>query len=117
MSRLSNFALAISFVSIGLQVLVVALLFAHGSWRRYPAFCCYLVANILESGFVCFIYVRYGSFSTSQRVIAWLAQIPVTAMRAWVLVELWRDILAKYKGIWGLAWRICAVVAVAFLSV
>jgi hypothetical protein len=113
---LSTFVLAIWLLNLALELLLVILLFVHRTWRTYPAFFCYLFANLLQAGLLAVTYSHFGFASLLAKRVYWLSQIPIAALRAWVLVALWRQILVQYSGIWALAWRFFAVLAVVLLS-
>jgi len=116
MLGLSNFILAIWSLNVGLQVFVVVLLLVHRSWRSYPAFLYYLVANLLQGCLAYVIYSHYGSSSIWAKRVYWSTQIPISAIRAWIVVALWHHILGAYRGIWALAWRVFAVLAGILLA-
>lgn len=117
MRDLPTSVLVIWLLNVGLQVLVIVLLFVNRSWRIYTAFLCYLLANLLQACLLAAIYSHFGFISLFAKRTYWLSQVPITFMRGWIIVELWRQILARYRGIWALAWRsFCGLASLLVLS-
>jgi hypothetical protein len=115
MARIANIELALWYLSLALQTTVVFCLLARRLVSLYPGLFAYLVVNILQSGLLIVVYGRWGfeDFRTEQ--LAWISQIPVLVMRAWAIADICRLLLARYRGIWGLAWRLLLIVAAGLI--
>jgi hypothetical protein len=117
MRDLATFTLIAWLANIGLQILLVILLLANRSWRTYTAFLCYLLGNLLQAFLLYLTYSHFGFASLFAKRIYWLTQVPITLARGWIIVELWRQILARYSGIWALAWRgLCILTGVLLMA-
>ena len=77
----------------------------------FPFFFVYVLSNFLQ-GFVLFESYRIWGFgSPVSSGIAWGTQGVVIFARALAVAEICHCLLAKYRGIWSLAWRILAFTA------
>src|SRR5215470_19118946 len=116
MAGIAHFEFALWVLSVLLQAAVVAYLFATAKWRRYPGLCFYLAVNVIQGVFLYYCYANWSLYSPFVRYAAWISQIPTLCMRAWALFDLCRLLLKPYSGVWGLAWRILALLAAALVS-
>lgn len=117
MRDISNSLLVIWLLNVSLEILLVILLLVNRSWRVYTAFLCYLLANLLQASLLYVTYSHFGFASLFAKRTSWLSQVPVTFMRGWIIVELWNQILARYRGIWALAWRAFCILAIVLVSI
>jgi hypothetical protein len=95
-------------LSVAVQVLVCALLFWKGNFRRLPWFTAYVLSNICQAVAVYLTYIKFGFASRPAAVIAWSLQCVPQLLRVAATTEAIRLILKTYRGIWGLAWRVLA---------
>jgi hypothetical protein len=119
MSRIANLELALWYLSLLLQLTVVYYLLTRKLVSLYPGLFAYLLVNILQSCALVLVY-RYWGFNDDRTLqLAWSSQIPVLLMRAWAITDICRLLLARYRGIWGLAWRLllCLALVLTFYSV
>lgn len=105
----------------GANVLAAVILFilvvSRRNYRAFPAFTLYLLTNTALSIWVFIAYKQWGINSNAAWWFAWGMQVIATGARALAVSELCRRILARYVGIWNLAWRIllsCATVLLIY---
>src|SRR5262249_49949027 len=110
------FLLGLWGLSLVLQVVVVSYLLGSRKWHVYRGLTAYLGINILQSCFLYGLYRSSGFNSINAKHAAWISQIPVLSMRAWALVDLCRLLLERYRGVWGLAWRILLFLAISLIA-
>jgi hypothetical protein len=84
--------------------------------RIYPCFFGYLLAVILQSIAVAVLYRSTNFDKLAVWKIAWATQGLVVFMRSLVVLELIRNILSRYIGIWGLAQRLFLSVAASVIA-
>lgn len=97
-------------LSVVAQIVVCAVLFLKGNFRRVPGFAAYVVSNICQAGLLFAIYSHFGFRSRMALVLAWLSQLVTLLLRVLAISELLRLILKPYRGIWGLGWRLLGLV-------
>ncbi len=102
-------------VTFFLHIGLVVLLMYRKNYRVFPFFFIYALLNFLQGIVLLETYRIWGFRSTVSMQIAWTAQGLVTLARAAAVVEICHRILAKFSGIWELAWRML-VAAVALIS-
>jgi hypothetical protein len=91
-----------------LQAAVCAILISRGHFRRLPFFTAYVALNLCQAVFLYLIYNYYHiNWHTTFRAGWWSEAITLVA-RAFATVEVLHLVLASYRGIWGLAWRLLA---------
>lgn len=96
------------FVNAGL----VALLVYRKNYRLFPFFSLYVLLNFLQGIVLFSAYNAWGFFSREAIQIAWGAQGLVSLTRAVAVAEICYLALAKFRGIWRLAWRLLTAAAV-----
>ncbi len=97
-----------TFLQLGLCVLI----FWRGLHRRLPIFTSYAVLVLLAAISVWYAYRRWGYQSWTAWYFAWIAQGVAVFARSAAVAELCWKILRPYAGVWGLAWRVLALLAV-----
>jgi hypothetical protein len=95
-------------VSLFLRVFLLGLLFFRRRVRAFPFFTAYLAINIAKALFSIFAVRGWGPTSVIYFDVVWGSEALVTCARALAVMELCRLLLAGYRGIWSLAWRILA---------
>jgi len=103
--------------SLLLRVLLLSLLLFRGNVRSFPFFSFYLSVNISKALAVYFTYAVWGSTSPIAFKIAWGSQALVMCARVLAVAELCRLLLAGYRGVWSLAWRVllsCVVLVLVY---
>lgn len=104
-------------LSVVAQIIVCAVLFLKGNFRRVPGFTAYVVSNICQAGLLFAIYDHFGFRSRMALASAWLSQLITLLLRVLATSELLRLILKPYRGIWGLGWRLLGLVFAGVFSV
>lgn len=87
-------------------IVLLALLAVRKNYRAYPVFTYYNLANLVAGGLVYVIYRRAGLSSAALWHLGWGMQGAVVCARAFAVAELCKRLLARYRGIWAMAWRI-----------
>jgi hypothetical protein len=97
--------------SVLAQLLVLALLFIKGNFRKLPYFTAYVVLNICQAGFLFFVYSHSWSDPDTSGTLAWVSECVTFLAQALATTEILGITLRRYQGIWGLAWRALTVVS------
>ncbi len=103
LGALVNSLWAASFV---LEAVILSLLIFRGHFRSLPFFTSYIALNLCQAVLLYVIYNRYGTQSNIARAFAWQSEAITLIAKAFATVEVLRLVLAAYRGIWGLAWRL-----------
>jgi len=98
-----------------LQVIVLFFIFRQKLLRAHPAFSGYILATFLQSFLVGWVGRHWGVQSIQYFDIAWGMQAVVICARWLAVMEIARQILADYTGIWRLASSILFVLCLAVL--
>jgi hypothetical protein len=105
MEKVVLFEKALLGLTVFLNGGLLVLLLYRKNHRVFPIFFVYVLSNFLQ-GFVLFgSYRIWGFNSPVSSGMAWGTQGFVTVMRALAVAQICHRVLAKYRGIWGLAWR------------
>jgi hypothetical protein len=83
--------------------------------RAFPIFFVYVLSNFLQGFVLIESYRIWGFDSPASSGIAWGTQGFVTVARALAVAQICHRVLAKYRGIWGLAWRMLFATAAVVL--
>lgn len=101
-------------LTFSLNAILIVLLFNRKNHRVLPLFSLYAFLDFVH-GLVVFESYRIWGFTSYQSMnIAWGTQGVVTVARALAVAEICHHILAKFTGVWRLAWR-TLVAAAAFV--
>jgi len=92
-------------VNMAVGVFLLFSLAIRKTYRTFPAFSLYILVNLVSGASVFFIYREWGFSSPSSLRVAWGMQAVVMFARALAVTEVCRHALARYRGIWALAWR------------
>jgi hypothetical protein len=84
-------------VNIAAAVLLLILVAVRRNYRPFPAFSLYLLTNTTFS---------WGKSSVFSLWFSWGMRALAIVARALAVAEICRHLLARYRGIWGLAWRV-----------
>ncbi len=106
-------------VNMAVGVFLLFSLAMRKAYRAFPAFSLYILANLVSGASAFFVYRRWGFDSPSSIRIAWGMQAVVICARALAVTEVCRHALARYCGIWALAWRVllsCAGIVLGYSS-
>jgi hypothetical protein len=97
--------------SVLAQLLVLALLFLKGNFRKLPYFTAYVALNICQAGFLLFVYSHSWTRLTTPATLAWVSECVTLLAQALATTEILEITLRSYQGIWGLGWRALTVVS------
>jgi hypothetical protein len=92
-------------LSVLLKGVLIALLLYRKNHRVYPYLFLYALIALIQSAVLFTTYTVWGFDSPTARTVGWGVQGLVIAARALAVVEICRRVLARYRGIWALAWR------------
>src|SRR5713101_1124763 len=115
MSELLTFERVLWGLVVFLNAGLVFLLLYRKNHRVFPFFFAYALLNFLQSVIVFEVYRIWGFSSSVSIRIAWSTHGLVAIVRGVAVAEICHRILAKFRGIWGLAWRLLFAAA-AFIS-
>jgi hypothetical protein len=102
-------------LSIALRVFLIALLVVKRNHVRFPFFFLYVAATLVHGIELVLVYRYAGFYSSFARCAAWSTQGFVVLFRALAIIELCREVFAKYAGIRGFILRVLAVVVALVL--
>src|SRR5258708_14980756 len=102
-------------VNIAAGMLLLILAADRRNYRAFPAFSLYLLTNSTLSVLVFLTYYRWGFTSPSFWWFSWGMRVVAVSARALAVAEICRHFLARYRGIWGLAWRVLLACAASVL--
>jgi hypothetical protein len=115
MSRILGFENVLWAATMLLVMGLAALVIRQRSFKTYPLFFAYTAAVLMQNLVFVLSYRLLGFSSAVTFRIIWSTQGLVTLARALAVTEICHRILAKFRGIWGLAWRLL-LAAAAFIS-
>jgi hypothetical protein len=113
---MTHYELFLTALITGLEILLCILVWIRHLQNRLPFFTGYAVtilAVTLSQMYVIAIYGYRGSVTTFYYI--WISYGCVLLARSATILELFRDIFKPYPGIWGLTWRLLAVLTLIFL--
>lgn len=116
MSEIAAFERVLWGLSFCLNFALVFLLLYRKNYRVYPCFLLYTVLNLFQGVALFAGLRRWGYNSSALYRIGWGTQGFVVTARALSVAEVCRHVLAKYRGIWGLGWRLSLAVAALVLA-
>jgi len=102
-------------LSLVLQAVLLGTLVARGLYRRFPMLSIYLALNLLQSAFLLIVYPLAGFHSRFAWVVGWASHGIVVGAKAVAVGEMCHQVLASYRGIWALGWRLLTAGAFAVL--
>jgi hypothetical protein len=106
-------------VDMAVGVFLLLSLVIRKAYRAFPAFSLYIVVNLVSGASAFFLYRAWGYSSPSSLRIAWGMQAVVMFARALAVTEVCKHALARYRGVWALAWRAllsCAGIVLVYSS-
>ena len=115
MAGIVNLETALWVISAFSEAGLLVLLLYRRNYKTFPAFFAYVLVNFAQSA-ILFASYRVWGFNSSRAVtLAWGAQGLVIAARTLAVGEICRRVLAGYRGIWALAWRMLLAVVTLLL--
>jgi hypothetical protein len=115
MAQLGSFQNALWLVTVLLEAGLAALLLYRKNYRTFLFFFAYVLTVIAQSAILFVSYRTWGFDSPASRAAYWSTQGFVLVARALAVAEICWHALRKYRGIWGLAWRMLLASAVLVL--
>ena len=103
-------------LSFSFNLALVLLLLYRRSYRSYPCFLLYALLNLSQAVVLFAILQRWSFGSAAMFKIAWGTQGMIILARAASVAEVCRHVLGKYRGIWGLGWRVSVAVGALALA-
>jgi hypothetical protein len=100
---LNRWLWAVTFI---LNAGLIFLLLFRKNHRAFPFFFAYMLLNLVQGVALITIYRFWGFGSSLAMEVGWGSQGLVTAGRALAVAEICHRILAEFRGIWRLAWRL-----------
>ena len=94
-----------------LQVGLLLVLLRERTYRRLPFFSLFIFTVTLSDAVVWWAYHEYGYASLTSFSLAWIFQATAMAARGMAVGELCHRVLSPHRGVWALAWRLLAGVA------
>src|SRR5215472_11717247 len=99
-------------LALGLAVLLVY----RQKYKGYPFFFAYILSTLIQNTACLLSYEIWGFYSTVSFKVGWGTQAFVTIARTLAVAEICLRVLAKYRGIWGLGWRLFVAAGVTVLA-
>jgi len=103
-------------LSTVLEIVLAAILIRRKLYRTHPAFLTYILIAILQSCFVATSYYYFGTRSRVSYFVGWDTQVLVICARSFAVMEIAKNVLGKYVGIWALAGRILVFLGLSVLA-
>ena len=111
MAGIYTWAIRLSYLSFALQMVVIYYLLSRRLWSVYPGLLAYISVNVLQGCLLLFLYWHWGYRDLRTARVAWGSEILSLSGRAWAIADICRLILGRYRGVWGLAWRLLSALA------
>jgi hypothetical protein len=111
----SHYVLETAF-HIGLAALLCFLVYARKIGNRLPYFSIYIDFMLWSSVLDALLLWKFGFHSSANYYGVWVSYALVLLTRTGATVELCRNCLRAYPGIWALAWRLFAILTVILLA-
>lgn len=99
------------------KIVLLAVLAVRRNYRVYPAFFIYLLISTAQDAVLFAAYQYFGFTSLVAWRVFWASQAVVLCARALAVTELCRYLLARYRGVWALAWRLLLTSAILVLII
>ncbi len=101
---------------IGLKTLLCSLAYARKIGNRLPYFFVFTILLLANSVFQALMMWQFGYHSAVYYYSAWISSAVVIIARSGAVAELCWNCLRTYPGIWTLAWRFFALMALVLLA-
>jgi hypothetical protein len=105
----------LSWLTVTFEVGLCGLVFANRVQRVLPFFAAYISVVLANTVGVWLVYHTFGFHSLASYSCYWTSALLNAGVRSLAIAELCRYKLRVYQGIWGLVWRLLAVVSMLFL--
>src|SRR6266581_3732802 len=116
MAEIVNFEKTLWLTSVLLQSALFALLLYRKNYKPFPFFSAYVLVTLLQNAALFVSYRLWGFKSPVSFGVAWATQGLVVVARVLAVTEIFRHVLAKYRGVWALVWRILLAAAGCVLA-
>jgi hypothetical protein len=112
---MTHYEIFLASLTKGFDVLLCVLVLARHLQKRLPFFAVFAVTMLVTNLATTAVAAYYGFQSWSFYYSWWIAEAATLLARSLAIAELCSDVLRAYRGIWGLAWRLLGLMALAFL--
>jgi hypothetical protein len=113
---MTHYELFLAVSIAGLEVLLCVLVFVRHVQGRLPFFTGYAVTILAASLSQMYVIAHYGfRGSVATYYYIWISYGVVILARSATIVELFRNTFKPYQGIWGLTWRLLALMTLFLL--
>lgn len=99
-----------------LQVGLLGLMILRRSYATFPAFTAYVAGNVTQSVADFFIFRYWGFNSRVAFAASWSIGAVLVLLCTAAVLEICRQVFAKYRGIWAVIWR-TLVTGIALVSI
>lgn len=106
MAEIATFQKALWGLATFSKVALLALLLYRKNHKTFPALSAYVLMTLMQDAILFLSYRAWGFASPASIQIGWGTQSLVILLRGLAVAEICRRMLAKYTGIWALAWRL-----------
>ena len=103
-------------LTVGFEILLCVLVYVRNLQRRLPFFTIHSTLLLMSTISVALVYHRFGFRSAESYYAYWVTAGLIIIARGFATAELCRYEFRAYRGVWALAWRILALLAVVFLG-
>jgi len=103
---MTHFEILLSLSITGFEAALCVFVYTRQLQRRLPYFSAYATTILICSLGLSLIFWRFGFRSVTSYYADWIALAVSVLARSACIVELCRDVLRAYRGIWALSWRI-----------
>jgi hypothetical protein len=99
------------------KIVLLTTLAVRKNFRLYPIFSVYLLTSLAHDAVTLTAYRHWGFYSLMAWQISWAWEAIVVCTRALAVTEVCRHLLARYRGVWALAWRLLLASAILVLII
>jgi len=111
---MTRFEILLSLSVTGFETALCVFVYGRHLERRLPYFAVYATTMLIWSLVLSVVFWRFGFRSLTAYYTSCTAIAAVVLARSSCIVELCRQALRAYRGIWALAWRILALLTLSF---
>jgi len=113
---MTRFEILLSLTVTGFEAALCVFVYARHLEKRLPYFATYAAAMLISNLALSFVFWRFGFRSHTAYYTFCTATAAVVLVRSFCIVELCRNALHAYRGIWELAWRLLALLTFSFCA-
>lgn len=98
----------------GLETLLCLLVYYRKLYRRLPLFAAYATIMLICDAVLAIVFRHFGFRSEPSVIAYWYAVAATSVARSAAVVELCRESLKAYQGIWALTWWLLTILTTIF---